>query len=153
MFSVDNPMSPWGCIIRLELELGLKDTFSGGVLFGVDHMTEWTDKYKDNGIILEHWNLLNLPRGVMQMAQKNPELLNTIYKEIGEKLGMDTAMDIYQLFKGQQVTFPMRFFNAECIRKIIVQEYDGTNVKKLAVKYGYSEKTIRRIIRGSMDKR
>ena len=83
------------------------------------------------------------------MACRDPELLNTVYKEISEKLGMETALEIYQLFKGQQVTFPMRFFNSECIRKIIIQEYDGTNLKKLAVQYGYSEKTIRRIIRGS----
>ena len=113
-------------------------------------MTEQGDKPKDKGIILVPINLLNLPKEVMQMARQDPELLNSIYKEISEKLGMDTAMDIYQLFKGQQVTFPMRFFNAECIRQIIVQEYDGTNVKKLAVKYGYSEKTVRRIIRESI---
>lgn len=114
-------------------------------------MDECRDKYKDNGIILEQSLLLNLSKEVVQMAQKDPELLNAIYKEISEKLGMDAAIDIYQMFKGQQVTFPMRFFNAECIRKIIVQEYDGTNVKKLAVKYGYSEKTIRRIIRESVE--
>lgn len=107
---------------------------------------EQMDKSKDNGIILTQMNLLHLPEEVVQLAQKDPELLNAVYKEISEKLGMDTAMDIYQLFKGQQVTFPMRFFNSECIRKIIAQEYDGTNAKKLAVKYGYSEKTIRRII-------
>ena len=114
-------------------------------------MADTMDKPKDNGIILAQLNLLNLPQEVVQMAQKDPELLNTIYKEISEKMGMDVAMDIYQLFKGQQVTFPMRFFNADCIRKIIVQEYDGTNIKKLAVKYGYSEKTIRRIIRESVE--
>jgi Mor family transcriptional regulator len=114
-------------------------------------MDECRDKHKDNGIILEQPLLLNLSKEVVQMAQKDPELLNAIYKEISEKLGMDAAIDIYQMFKGQQVTFPMRFFNAECIRKIIVQEYDGTNVKKLAVKYGYSEKTIRRIIRESVE--
>lgn len=114
-------------------------------------MNESVDKRKDNGIILEQPLLLNLSKEVVQMAQKDPELLNAIYKEISEKLGMDVAIDIYQMFKGQQVTFPMRFFNAECIRKIIVQEYDGTNVKKLAVKYGYSEKTIRRIIRESVE--
>lgn len=114
-------------------------------------MDECRDKRKDNGIILEQPLLLNLSKEVVQMAQKDPELLNAIYKEISEKLGMDAAIDIYQMFKGQQVTFPMRFFNAECIRKIIVQEYDGTNVKKLAVKYGYSEKTIRRIIRESVE--
>ena len=116
----------------------------------LDGRKTW-DKHKDNGIILGRLNLLNLPKEVVQMADRDPELLNSVYKEISEKLGMDTAMDIYQLFKGQQVTFPMRFFNAECIRKIIVQEYDGTNIKKLAVKYGYSEKTIRRIIRESVE--
>ena len=109
----------------------------------------WGDKPKDNGIILAQGNLLNLPSEVVQMVRKNPELLNEVYKEISEKLGMDTAMNIYQLFKGQQVSFPMRFFRTECLRKIIVQEYDGGNIKKLAVKYGYSEKTIRRILKES----
>ena len=82
------------------------------------------------------------------MAQEDPELLNTVYKEISEQLGIDTAMDIYQLFKGQQVTFPMRFFSADCVRKRIIGEYDGTNLKQLAVKYNYSEKTVRIILRG-----
>lgn len=84
------------------------------------------------------------------MAQNDPQLLNTVYKEIGERLGIETAMEIYQLFRGQQVTFPMRFFSAGCLREMILQEYDGTNVKKLAVKYGYSEKTVRRIIRDAI---
>lgn len=111
------------------------------------------DKYKDDGIILMLSNLLNLPKEVLQMAHKDPEMLNSVYKEISDKLGIDTALDIYQLFKGQQITFPMRFFNAECIRRVIIREYDGTNIKKLAVKYGYSEKTIRRILReGTEDK-
>lgn len=140
-------MSPWECIIRLKP----KRFISRGLFIGDVGMNGCWDKYKDNGIILEQLNLLNLPKEVVQMARKDPEFLNSIYKEISEKLGMDTAMDIYQLFKGQQVTFPMRFFNAECIRKIIVQEYDGSNIKKLAVKYGYSEKTIRRIIRESVE--
>ena len=116
-------------------------------------MSDSVDKCKDNGIILERLNLLNLPKEVMQMAQRDPELLNSVYKEISERLGMDTAMDIYQLFKGQQVSFPMRFFSAECIRRNIAEEYDGTNIKSLAVKYGYSEKTVRRIVRESSVKK
>ena len=63
-------------------------------------MDECRDKHKDNGIILEQSLLLNLSKEVVQMAQKDPELLNAIYKEISEKLGMDTAMSIYQMFKG-----------------------------------------------------
>ena len=87
----------------------------------------------------------------MRMAEKDSELLNTIYKEIADKLGMDTAMDVYQMFKGQQITFPVRFLNPARIQRIIIQEYDGTNIKALATKYNYSEKTVRRIIRESVD--
>ena len=107
------------------------------------------DKDKDIGIILGHLNLLDLPKEVMQMAQDDPELLNAVYREISERLGMDTAIDIYQMFRGQQISFPVRFFNPACIQRIILQEYDGTNIKTLAVKYGYSEKTIRRLIKES----
>ena len=109
------------------------------------------DKHKDIGILLENYNPLKLSQEVMRMAENDPELLNSVYKEVSEKLGMDTAMEIYRMFKGQQISFPMRFFNPERIQKCIVQEYDGTNIKTLAIKYGYSEKTIRRIIRESSE--
>ena len=109
------------------------------------------DKYKDIGILLGREYCLKLPQEVMRMAENSPELLNAVYKEISEKLGVDTAMEIYRMFKGQQISFPMRFFNPERIQKIIVQEYDGTNIKMLAIKYGYSEKTVRRIIRESVE--
>ena len=81
------------------------------------------------------------------MVKQEAELLNTVYKEISEKLGMDTAMEIYQMFKGQQINFPVRFFNPVRIQQIIVKEYDGTNIRALAMKYNYSEKSIRRIIK------
>lgn len=111
------------------------------------------DKHKDNGILLEKMGVLNLSKEVMHMAENDPELLNTVYKEISEKLGMNTAMSIYQMFKGQQISFPTRFFNPAMIRQAIIQEYDGTNVRLLAIKYNYSEKTIRRIIKESLDSR
>lgn len=114
-------------------------------------MTTQMDKHKDFGIRLEKSNLVEFPREVMQMAEQDSELLNTIYREISEKLGMDTAMEIYQLFKGQQINFPVRFFNPTRIQQIIVKEYDGTNIRILATKYNYSEKTIRRIIKDSLE--
>lgn len=108
------------------------------------------DKYKDKGIILEPSNALQYCQEVVQMAENDSELLNNVYREISEALGMDTAMRIYQMFKGQQISFPTRFFNPARIQQIIVQEYDGTNIRVLAVKYGYSEKTVRRMIRRSL---
>lgn len=109
------------------------------------------DKHNDNGIRLENCHLLKLSKEVMRMAEKDSELLNTVYKEVSEKLGMDTAMEIYQMFKGQQINFPVRFFNPTRIQQIIVKEYDGTNIRTLATKYNYSEKTIRRIIKDSLE--
>ena len=114
-------------------------------------MTTQTDKRKDFGIRLEKSNLVEFPSEVMQMAEQDSELLNAVYKEVSEKLGMDTAMEIYQMFKGQQINFPVRFFNPARIQQIIVKEYDGTNIRTLAVKYNYSEKTVRRIIKDSLE--
>ncbi len=110
------------------------------------------DKYKDIEIILKRLEVLEYGREVKEMAIKDPELLNTVYKEISERLGMDTAMEIYRMFKGQQISFPVRFFNPAKIQKLIIEEYDGTNLKILATKYNYSEKTVRRIIKESLDK-
>ena len=109
------------------------------------------DKRKDFGIRLEKSNLVEFPKEVMRMAERDSELLNSVYKEVSEKLGMDTAMEIYQMFKGQQICFPVRFFNPTRIQQIIVKEYDGTNLRTLAIKYNYSEKTIRRIIKDSLE--
>ena len=86
------------------------------------------------------------------MEEQDPELLNAVYKEISEKLGMDTAMEIYRMFKGQQINFPVRLFSPVRIQQIILREYDGTNVRNLAIKYNYSEKTIRRIIKDTSEK-
>ena len=128
------------------MELGLPN-HEGFLFRGINSM----DKHNDNEIRLEKSNLVEFSQEVMRMAEKDSELLNTVYREISEKLGMDTAMEIYQMFKGQQINFPVRFFNPERIQQIIVKEYDGTNIRTLAIKYNYSEKTIRRIIKDSLE--
>ncbi len=108
------------------------------------------DKHKDNGILLENMGVVECRKEVMRMAVNDPELLSPVYKEISEKLGIETAMSIYQMFKGQQISFPTRFLNPVLIKKRIVQEYDGTNIRTLAVIYNYSERSIRRIIKESL---
>ena len=110
------------------------------------------DKYKDIEIILKSLEVLEYGKEVTEMAIKDPELLNNVYKEISERLGMDTAMEIYRMYKGQQISFPVRFFNPAKIQKLIIEEYNGTNLKILATKYNYSEKTVRRIIKESLEK-
>ena len=63
----------------------------------------------------------------MLVAANDADMLNAIYKEINEKMGMDAAMSIHQMFKGQQICFPVRFLNPAKVQELILKEYDGTN--------------------------
>ena len=75
------------------------------------------------------------------------EYLNGIYKELATLVGLDNAQKIFNEYRGQQITFPVEFYNKQYIYSQIIDEFDGTNLKQLATKYGYSERTIRRIIK------
>ena len=79
------------------------------------------------------------------------DLYNTIYKEISELIGLDATLKLYLYFKGQQVNFPIRLYNPHLIQKNVIKEFDGTNIAELAHKYDYSERTIRRMIRDSVE--
>lgn len=85
------------------------------------------------------------------MEGNEAELFNDVYREIGNMIGLDCALAIYQMYKGQQITFPIHLFNVKRIQGNIIKEYDGTNIRELAKKYDYSEKTIRRMIRDSLE--
>lgn len=56
----------------------------------------------------------------MRMAENDSELLNTVYRELSERLGMNAAMTIYEMFKGQQISFPTRFFDSSMIHQAII---------------------------------
>ena len=81
------------------------------------------------------------------MTDIKPELLNDVYKEIYEELGKESMLKIYNMFKGQQITFPVKLNNGKKLQQVIIEEYDGTNTRALSMKYEYSEKSIRRIIK------
>ena len=83
--------------------------------------------------------------------KKETELYNAVYKEICEIIGIDATLKIYLRFKGQQISFPVRLYNPHLIQQNVIKEYDGSNIRELAKKYDYSEKTIRRMIRDSLE--
>lgn len=94
----------------------------------------------------EVYNSAQLFDEVIKLAKQDSSILNPVYRDISEKLGADVAKAIYSMFKGQQITFPVRFFNPEVVRDMVKVEYNGQNTRRLAAKYGYSEKTIRRMV-------
>lgn len=82
------------------------------------------------------------------------EALNEIYLELTNLIGYENMLIIYQHYKGQQITFPVRITNRNHIEREILQQYNGSNAKDLAKKYNYSERWIRKLIkRGAIHNR
>ncbi len=111
------------------------------------------DKYKDIGICTVPQDVVQYPQEVIEMSQYNTNLFHKVYREISEELGIEAALTIHHMFKGTQVCFPVRFLDTQCVKEMILQEYDGTNIAVLAKKYDYSEKTVRRIIKDSVKRK
>ncbi len=106
------------------------------------------DKHKDIEILLRHQDLVKYVQEVVDVGgAENQKLFNSVYEEISEEFGYEVAIRVYQIYKGMQITFPTRLFNPDYVKVQIPIEYNGKNVKQLAKKYGYSEKTIRRMLK------
>lgn len=69
-----------------------------------------------------------------------------IYMEIASVAGSEMAIKMHELFKGQQILFPQKLYKKEYIYDYIKQNYNGTNVRELAQKFGYSDRRVRQII-------
>lgn len=79
------------------------------------------------------------------------EYLNGIYSELADHFGIETVLKFHSTYRGQQIFYPVDLFSKEFIRKQIIEEYDGYNVKQLATKYGYTEKWIKKILKEHID--
>ena len=109
------------------------------------------DKNNENVISHDNKKMVKYYSNDVIDVQKESELYNTVYKEINELIGLDATLKIYLRFKGQQVNFPIRLYNPQLIQQNVIKEFDGTNISELAQKYDYSERTIRRMIRDSVE--
>lgn len=74
------------------------------------------------------------------------EDLADVYMEIADKIGIEAAVAIHEMFKGQQIMFPQKLYSKEYIYCYIRENYNGRNVRELAKKFGYSDRRVRQII-------
>ena len=109
------------------------------------------DKYKENEIFIVPESDVEYCQEEANKLERESELYNAVYREISEIIGLDATLKLYLRFKGQQITFPIRLYNPQLIQRNVIKEFDGTNIRALAKKYDYSEKTIRRMIRDSVE--
>ncbi|MBD7916252.1 Mor transcription activator family protein, partial [Clostridium sp. Sa3CUN1] len=70
--------------------------------------------------------------------KSDSEKYSGIYKDLVEILGEDVTLKIYENFRGQQVTFPMRIYSKSYIKEYIKENYNGKNIKELSKELGYT---------------
>lgn len=87
----------------------------------------------------------------MDLKKIKGEYLHSAYSELADLIGIDAVLKIHAAYRGQQIFFPVDLFSKDFIKKQIIEEYDGYNVKKLALKYGYTEKWIKKILKENID--
>ncbi len=79
------------------------------------------------------------------------EYLNGSYSELASVVGIDAVLKIHSKFRGTQIFLPVELFSKEFIVKQIIDEYNGHNVRELAIKYSYTEKWIKKILKDNID--
>ena len=83
----------------------------------------------------------------MEVKKLKMEALHDVYKELAQLVGFENMEKLYEYYRGQQLNFPTRIYDQRYIRDVLREEFDGTNVKALARRLGYSERWIRRLIK------
>ena len=83
-----------------------------------------------------------------QAARRHQEYILPPYDAIMDMDGFDAICAFSQTFSGTSVYVPrLRTIFGQCLEREIQRNYNGTNVRELVQKYGYSERHIRNIIR------
>ncbi|MCP8857547.1 Mor transcription activator family protein [Latilactobacillus fuchuensis] len=74
------------------------------------------------------------------------EILQESYAELFEIVDEETLCQIYEIYRGRQISFPMRLYDRQQVAQRIKKEYDGQNLVALTKKYDYSQRWIRKIL-------
>lgn len=87
--------------------------------------------------------------GVLKIKDMNnkSENYSGIYKDMVEVLGEEIVLKIYDNYRGQQVTFPMRLYSKKYIIKYLMQNYNGKNLKEISMELGYTCNWLQQLIR------
>ncbi len=69
------------------------------------------------------------------------------YRDIAEEIGIENFIKIVEKFGGTSLYIPkLKTVYNDAIKKLIIEEYNGYNKKKLARKYEISERTVQSIV-------
>ena len=86
---------------------------------------------------------------MLEEIKNRGEGMAGIYKDIAEVAVEDVAKILYKNFRGQQVVFPNKLYSSNFTAQKIREEYNGKNAKELALKYGFTERWVRTILKST----
>ena len=86
----------------------------------------------------------------MDSKVKKDQRYAGVYQEMVDLFGPQFVAKLYANYRGQQVVFPMRLYTKEYVAEVLKERYDGTNLKALALEFGYTERYLRTIIKSNM---
>lgn len=74
--------------------------------------------------------------------------LQDLHRNIADVVGVDGLIRLCEHFGGSSIYIPQkRELLRQKIYQMICREYDGSNIRELAVKYGVSEATVYNVVR------
>ena len=72
--------------------------------------------------------------------------LHQFYRGLSDLIGVEPMLQIYQQYKGMQMTMPTHLYDRQLAAQQVLAEYNGHNQQKLARKYGYSQKWVQQVL-------
>lgn len=81
-----------------------------------------------------------------EKAKKIPKYAG-VYNELADLLGEEAVEIIYNAMSGQQVTFPRKMYTPEYVIQMTKDITDRTELKKVAIRYGYSERRLKQLLK------
>lgn len=96
------------------------------------------------------------------MSKPDREILESLmiddlqgqHREIAEAVGIEGMIRLSKVFGGNPIYIPeMKKLTKNKVYQQILDEYDGTNIKELAVKYGVCKSTVYNILKNKISKK
>ena len=90
---------------------------------------------------------------VRQAAKRYQDCILPPYDMMMDMDGFDAICTFSRTFSGTNVYVPsLRTIFGQCLEKDMLERYNGTNIRELVRKYGFSERHVRELVKRAMIK-
>ena len=81
------------------------------------------------------------------MNEINIQGWNKVYRELEKVIGLDATLSLFKEYRGMQLNLPIRLISRSYMLEVLRNEYTGYNKQELARRYGYSQRSVERMLR------